>query len=483
MHLHYTIELLKTFDEEELKHFGEFIRSDYFNKREALVRLFTIISKYYPDFTDNALKKENLYKKLYPGKEYNVQTLRNRMTELSSLIKSFLIQRNFEKDEFSKRKYFVQELTKRKLFDSAEKNITESIQDLEMNTVFGQKFFQNKLEMLIEQSILWNAMDEKHKAQSSAYQRSELTLNHFLLGILKINNDLICLDIETKEERKFSFAQLFLDKFDFEGYINALKEMNYEHYPLIAAYYYGNLTMMKPEDENYFFLIKELIYQHHDKFTMAELYNFWSILSNGVFTNYLKKGIRFMHEGHEINKFFIGNKIYDDKKPFSAIGYQNIAMNAIMINDLDWGEKFIEDFKDKLPTDVVDNRYHYCKALFCFERGNFDESIEHLNYVKYTDWHLKLSIRLLYLKNYYELGLSDQVSSLIDSIKHYIAKNIEMFPQYADTKIKNTVNYMSKMSNAKFGNKKLDFADLKEAEKDNNYLYKTWILEKMKELV
>ncbi|CAF4563293.1 unnamed protein product [Rotaria sp. Silwood1] len=52
-----------------------------------------------------------------------------------------------------------------------------------------------------------------------------------------------------------------------------------------------------------------------------------------------------MNEGHEINKFFIENKIYDDNKPFSAVGYQNIAMNAIMINDLDWGENFIEDFK------------------------------------------------------------------------------------------------------------------------------------------
>ncbi len=173
--------------------------------------------------------------------------------------------------------------------------------------------------------------------------------------------------------------------------------------------------------------------------------------------------------------------MYDDKKPFSALGYQNILMNAIIVGDLNWGEEFVDNFKDKLAPEVVNNRYHYCKALICFEREKFEMSIEHLNNVKYTDWELKLSIRFILLKNYYEMGLSDQVTSLIDSIRHFITKNTNKFPPYSVEMIKNTINYIGRMSNAKFGGKKLDYADLKDAEKNDNYLHKKWILEKMRE--
>lgn len=483
MHSHSSIEILKTLNSDELNRLGDFISSPYFNNREVLLRLFKIVSKHSPDYTSSALKKENLYKKLYPGKEYNEQTLRSRMSEFSALIKSFLIQINFNSDEFAKKKYFVNELTKRKKFELSEKFISEAEAGLIKDRNFGNNFFKHKLELLTEHASLWIAKDEKNKSLESAYERSELFLNYFLLEFLKINNDIIVVEIENKNRPDFSFANLFFEKFDFEEYLNALKERNYEPYALIASYYYGNMSMLKPDNEYYFYQLKDLIYSHYKKFALNELYNYWSLLSNCAYMNYLKKGKKFLAEGHEINKFFIENEIYDNKKPFSPLGFQNILMNSIMVDDLDWGEKFIDEFKDKLPTEAANNRYNFCKALLYFERKNFRESNEYLNKVKYIDLEMNLGVRLIYLKNFYELGISEAVDSHIDSIRHFVSKNIDSLQSFTKENIKTTLNYIAKMAGAKFGMKKLDVGDLKEAQSNPNFLQRKWILEKMNELV
>jgi hypothetical protein len=132
---------------------------------------------------------------------------------------------------------------------------------------------------------------------------------------------------------------------------------------------------------------------------------------------------------------------------------------------------------------VVNNRYNYCKAVICFERKKFGKSLEFLSRVDHIDWNLKINVRLYYLQNYYELGMGEQIISLLDSFRHFSSNNPDITPEYMDEKVKNTIRYISKISNAKFGGKKLDYADLKEAELSKNILYKKWIIEKMKELV
>lgn len=483
MHSHIAIELLKTLSEEELSRFGDFVRSPFFNKREAVIKLFDLISKHAPDYTSTALKKENVYKKLFPGKEYNEQTLRSRMSELSALVKAFLIEINFKEDaNYQKRKY-IDELIKRKKFDLAEKNITDIKDSFEETGSYDQNFFLKKLQNVADYIHLLQAKDMTVEGMEKAYEQGEYTIHNFMLEILAINSEVISYEIETKNKQELNFVKAFFERFDFEGYINMLKEKNYKYFPILAAYYYGSLAQKHPESENYFYQLRDLVYTHYNKFSLPDLSNYWIFLSNSAYTNFIKNGAKYKQEGHEINKFFIDNKLYDESNPFSFSGYQNIAVIALNVGDLDWGEEFLEKFKDKFPPELRDNRYHYCKAIFLFERKKFDESIEHLSRVKYTDWNIKLEVRLNYLKNYYELGMSEQVFSLLDSFRHFDSNNPDFAPGYLDEKIKNTIKYISKMSNAKFGGKKFDYADFKEAELSGNFLYKKWIMEKMRELL
>lgn len=482
MQSHIAIELIKTLNENELKRFGEFVSSPFFNKREVLIRLFEIILKHAPDFSSPALKKENLYKKLFPGKKYNEQTLRSRMSELTALIKEFLIEVNFKEDTFYQRRTYISELIKRKKFDLAEKSIADTKESLDENIIYNQNYFLNKLHNVNDYISLMHAKDLTPKALEAAYEQGEFAIHNFLLEILSSNNDVICYEIEMKNIPEFSFIKAFWEKFDFEGYINLLKEKNYEHFPILAAYYYGNMAQKHPESEQYFFELKELVYKYYTKFSKLELFNYWVLLSNSAYTNFLKKGGEFKKEAHEIDKFFIDNKLYNEEQPFSIIGYQNIATGALNMGDLQWGEEFLEKFKNIYLPELIDNRYYFCKALFSFQKKEFEKAIEYLSKVKFSDWNMKLEVRLNYLKNYYELGMSEQVFSLIDSFRHFSTNNPDIIPSHMNEKVKKTIDYFSKIASVKFGGKKFDYADFKEAD-SANYLYKKWILEKMKELL
>lgn len=62
------IDLLKTLSKEETKKFDAFINSPYYNTNTAVIRLFNTIKKYAPEFTDDSLRREKLFKKVYPEK-------------------------------------------------------------------------------------------------------------------------------------------------------------------------------------------------------------------------------------------------------------------------------------------------------------------------------------------------------------------------------------------------------------------------------
>ena len=54
-------DLLKTFTGKELKDFREFLKSPYFNKRSAVLKLFDVIVKFHPEYESPLLTKEKVF--------------------------------------------------------------------------------------------------------------------------------------------------------------------------------------------------------------------------------------------------------------------------------------------------------------------------------------------------------------------------------------------------------------------------------------
>ena len=85
------IRLLKSFSKKEITDFEKFIASPFFNSQSTLVKIFSEIKKYYPEFSDNNFTKKNLYEKVNPGKIYNDVIFRKYISNLFKLSEKFLI--------------------------------------------------------------------------------------------------------------------------------------------------------------------------------------------------------------------------------------------------------------------------------------------------------------------------------------------------------------------------------------------------------
>ncbi len=76
------ISVLRTFSSQEIKRFGLYLHSPFFNANTNIVKMYDIIKKNYPDFKNNKLTKEFIFKKLYPKEKYNDERMRFLMSEL-----------------------------------------------------------------------------------------------------------------------------------------------------------------------------------------------------------------------------------------------------------------------------------------------------------------------------------------------------------------------------------------------------------------
>ena len=107
--------IISTFSPKEIKEFGDFVQSPFFNKNESTIRLYEYIRKEYPDFDNKKMNKELIYKSLFPGAEYNDGFMRTIIFNLSTLAEEFLTYVNFRKDKARYGVLMLEELNTRKL--------------------------------------------------------------------------------------------------------------------------------------------------------------------------------------------------------------------------------------------------------------------------------------------------------------------------------------------------------------------------------
>src|SRR5258706_12522044 len=120
---HNLFNLLKTFSPEEIRKFGDFISSPYFNQRTKPSVLYKLLIKFYPGFSDRNLDKKKLYKKIFNLPDYKDSSLRNLFANLMNLAEEFIAIENFRKEKFNNSNYLLEELIMRNQPALFEKNV------------------------------------------------------------------------------------------------------------------------------------------------------------------------------------------------------------------------------------------------------------------------------------------------------------------------------------------------------------------------
>lgn len=490
------IDIFKTFDKEELKKFKRFISSDYFNTNESIVKLFKLIAAFYPDFSpdEKKLTPEALFKGVYGARKYDEKTLRYLISSLYSVTEKFLGLTVYENDEMELKKAVIDSLMERGLFNHAEKNLIAAETELDNSTVLKGSYIFNKADY----GHLWHQLyflsnkqipilDKRIEQGEFLLYSNLVEMTHLYQIIhtvsynynLLIEPNLVYEYFNVLEQKKLI---AFLEKH--EG-LDHLKEGQKKLYKTLKIYLCFMITMNEPGDERYYEMLEELVEKYCDMFDRNEQQNLHVMLT--TVCNEKRKNLddkKYQRKYFDVIKRGVARDLYTSytSQYMDITNFVMIFRNALQLGEADWAAEFLRTYGERISPEYSEDMINYAFAELFFSKNDFEHSLSRLSKVKAKVFRLKIPVRVLMLRLYFELGYIEEAFSLIDAFTRFLTTNKNIRTEEKNSQLK-FLGYYKEVLNAKANwNETVDTGLLKKLESESLLQYKTWLLDKLKEL-
>ncbi|MBL8015969.1 MAG: hypothetical protein JNK43_01765 [Ignavibacteria bacterium] len=475
-----TLLILNSLDAESLEKFGEYLKSPFFNGRSDLIKLYNYIKKKLPL---PELNREEVYIYVYGPKNYNKQVMINLLSRTQKHLLNFLTVTGLMKDEAAKTNALSFELARRGHNRLAGKTIENAIANLknEFYTIEYLKKYYDYTEL--KESLVVSLRNFRQKTEN-ALNRGEAFVNYYILNLLRIANDFIVFKYVNSVIESDEIFNGYFKYFDFEKYIENLRLINSPYYAITAVFYYGLQSKMNDPDGKYREELKKTVFDNLDNMKYQDQATCWTLLFAAyIFSNTPPKYDP-SREIHEINKFFVSRDILtrDELGYIMENNYHNIAFQAINAGDYDWAEKFLNDYKSKLPPGTPDDTYNICMARSCFERKEYEKSLKYISKMKIDNVMTRTHVATLSIRCYYELGYYEEALSGTEALRQFHKKN-KVLPLHLKKPLLVFAKQAYKLIKYKASNRKLPEELYLKALNGAAFNSKIWVIAKMKELL
>lgn len=478
MHNSNLIESFKTFSPQEIKEFSEFVTSPFFNKNINVIKLFEIIRKNYPDLDSPKLEKETVYKKIFPGKPYKDSTIRLLMFYLYEVVEKFLAYGHFAKNNITYTESLLRELNIRGLHKEFEKNIEKINKEIEDIPFKDENFYMYRFIFRHEYlNYASNFMDGKYEKligkDDIEFVANNLTY-YYLIRILKFYS--IALNI-------MLLYNIKIETSIFENITQNFNPDAFKDVPMIGIYFNAIMILLKPEEEEYYYKLKKLVFENEASLENTTLSDLFINLENYCHRKGRAGENKFYKEALEIYKAEINNGgcFVNGIMPYPL--YNSYVVTACYLKEFDDAAEFIEKYKETLGRENRDGYFNYSMAFLENSKGNYEKALEYLSKVKMDELYMKMDVRVLQSKIYYELQWHMPLQSLMDTFKKTVQNN-KLMPEFRKTYYLQYIRYLNQLNNLKQKSDMNKVEEMKyQLEADEFFPNKQWIIEKTKEIL
>lgn len=409
------IDLIKTFSREEIKKFDEFVSSPYFNKNSNILKLFRYIIKYSGNYDTVKLEKEEAYSRILPGRKYNDKVMKNLMSELLKLGERFLGQTNYEEQKNDGYAYLLGELLQRRLHKSFIRNLLLAEGSLNRSSISEENYYNtlNIYELKHSFELRTNPGTEHVKDIKNVF---EPLFCFFIMYFFKTNSSL------RNRQRDFNFSHDFSADIEFtESLMKYVKQKSFKSEPVLLIYYYF-FKLYFSETDIYFNEFRNLVNKHFGSFNRKEKRNFHLVMVAYCTKKAAEGNETYSRINFEVSQEMLKYKTYsyDQSNNMIPLMFKNFVKGGARAKEFDWTAKFIEEYKDKLTSGYDDNIYCFSYSYLYFKKGDYAKSLEYLSKVNYEDVYDKLNVKVLLLQLYFEMNFNEELSSQIDTFKHFL---------------------------------------------------------------
>ncbi|MEO8664838.1 MAG: hypothetical protein ABI462_05020 [Ignavibacteria bacterium] len=477
------LDIVKTFTPEELKGFRNFVRSPFHNSNKNVIKVTDIVSKHYPDLSHTRLEKENIFKKIYPGKKYNDAVMRIILSDLLQLSEEFLMITNLTNDPVKGKKLLLNELNKRNLHTLFKRQSKIAEDMLAQDGLIDMFYFHEKFDVQTMKIDNMISQGRQPEIAGDALKQGEYLINFFLISILNIAHELRTHREVLNVDFDFNLVEKFLNSTELNKYFDYCRENNYEFYSILMIYYYMYLSMNDHENEEYLFKLKELVYKNLHLFKREEQFNLFVILES-ICTSFAMIGSNKHNEYlMDIYEMMLAKNIYTHTETdfFQLNLFRNMFYTAHKLKRFVWVEQFINEYIDKILPKYREDVKHLAFAYIYFDKNEYDKALAEITQVNYNYFVFKFDVRILTLKIYYQMGSYETALSLIDSFSHFLMYN-KSAESYRESFLI-FLKFVRELIKFRSGSDKKEIGEIRKEINDTKILLnKDWLLEKTEEL-
>lgn len=480
------LEIMRTLDREELKRFETFLNSPYFNTRSHVVRLFSVIKKYAPAFDDKDLDKEEIWKKISPGKDYNYGILKNIIYDITKLAERFLEIEEFSSNEHQRMKNLLIKLSDKHLenifmnkFNSYEKNYIRS-------SKFYNEYYGEYYE-LMRRKFVMQAYDIRLRSKNISGQLAELLIFDFIAKFSNNFNNIYIEETELNEVPENNFIKVFssavFSNSELTEYLEILGKGSDKNYKILSIFFKLMRSYLNPHSIEFYYDFKNSLFENDKFISESAMRGLYASLGSALDNCDDVKNVNKNRELYEIIYHLADKNIFlsEDGKAIPSL-YTLAVKTAGYLKEKLFIERLIKDYLPKIDPDLRDNFEIFSLAYLHYSCNEFERSLEYSNKINIDSFQMKYFLRNLQIIISFEKDDYEMFQYLSDSHRHFLSKNKSVSERYKESNLK-FLNYINSLFKLREAKDKTESAVLKNLLEADTVVNKPWLLEKLSEMI
>lgn len=423
------LEIFKSLSKSEIAEFSDFLWSPFFNKKTTVIKLFTEIMNYAPEFTDRQLEKEKLWSKIYPNKEFNYGVMKNLIHELTKLTEEYITQKEYSLRELQQIENLFASLSKRNLRNVylkkesiLKKNFKDDTADF-TNRTFDE--FYGSLTKIYETKLWDSSFNDQ---QESFDQDIYCMVDSFVTGVLvHLVNVYYLSEVSSYNDKGKEItanpAGILLKNISEDSIENIIKEIGYRSEfksRIIRGYFLAHKAHSNLKESKYFFEFKNYFLNNYQNMPYNYMKDMDTYLLN-VLSSHTDPSVDKKSEFYNYHHFRHANKlIVERNNQLNSIQFIPWMFLFLDENRPDELEEYINSYKDCIADEDREATLIFAEAMSLFLKSDFKKSLSLLNKIKFKSAMLKNILKKFSLMICYELKDFEGFNFAYDSYKHFL---------------------------------------------------------------
>lgn len=452
---------ISSLSDSELKSLRKSLGSELFKASKEHLSTFDMIVK--SERNGKSISRSDINSQVYDN-QANDTYIRNILSDLYKLVEKWIVVQQAISDDAYQHKILLQHYRnqdQKKLFNSHITKAKDQSTQLRNAESIDQHY-----EILLEE---YNFKSTHTRTQNLNIQE---LLDLLDVGYLAKKLRQVCFSIAHQSVSGNAYDKGLLDRV-----IDEIEHSKYKDQPAITLYHSAMMMLSYPLESNHFVAFKANLDANSQYFPDEELRSLYLFAINQCIRminrgeiEYGRECLALYHTALEKGYFLLDGYL-------SRYTYNNVAAIAIKVGDFDWAEQFSNEYKSYLRAEEKESSYHLNLANVNYQKKKYDEALDSLQIVDFSDHLFNLVAKTIQMKIYYETEEYNLLDSHLDAMQMYLLRKKVI--GYHKNNYKNVIKYTKRLVKCNFYDKE-EKTELSELVKSEGVLSeKKWLLEQL----